>query len=114
MWSVKCGVWSVKCGVWSVKCRVWSVKWEVWSVKCGVRSVECRVWSVQWVKCGVWIPIEISKIVRGHSSDPHFLDRNFPPSQFPSISWRRSKRSFMILYVTVPDHFLEREGLKEK
>ena len=43
-----------------------------------------------------------------YSSDPHFLARNFPPSQFPYISWGKSKRSFIILYVAVPDHFLER------
>ena len=54
------------------------------------------------------IPFEISKIVRGHSSDPHFLDRNCLNSQFPYISWGKSKRSFMILYVNVSDHFLER------
>ena len=54
------------------------------------------------------IPIEISKIVRGHSSEPHFLDRNCLNSQFPYISWGKSKRSFMILYVNVSDHFLER------
>jgi hypothetical protein len=59
-------------------------------------------------RCAKRIPIEMSKIVRGHSSDPHFLDRNFPPSQFPYISWGKPKRSFMILYINVADHFLER------
>ena len=52
----------------------------------------------------VCIPIEISKIVRGHSSDPHFLDRNFPPSQFPYISWESRKGPswfYMQMYLTI-------------
>ena len=54
------------------------------------------------------IPIEIFQKSMAELMFTHFLARNYPPNQFSHISWGSSKRSLIILYVIVPEHFLER------
>ena len=97
------------------KCEEWTsgfsqVCQTIWSAK-----KRCKdIFSVRHEPNRKNILIEISQKSMGELKFTHSLARNCPPSQFSHISWGSSKRSLIILYVTVPDHFLEREGLEEK
>ena len=86
------------------------------SVKCAKNFEVPRkdIFSVRHEPNRKNILIEISQKSMGELKFTHSLARNCPPSQFSHISWGSSKRSLIILYVTVPDHFLERSGLEEK